>query len=273
MNIDEEGLVRWLHGRYLDERISHDDFEKLFLRVLDTDAFAEWAAAQGAEIKRELRQFGFGKPPIRFLDCFSGSGMFSLGLKEIGWECVGHIESDKDCQKLLEARFPGVPLFGDICETTVAQIREQCGRPDAIVGSPPCQSFSAAGQQKGMYDPRGQLYWQMWRLVRRLRPRFVLIENVPSIRTKGVDWFFLSLRALNYSARAFLVEGQAVGSPQKRDRMWLVATLRDGMRTDLVDPTGDLWRASGDQVGNTFAGIGSEVGGAAGTREREREIG
>jgi len=113
-------------------------------------------------------------PPFGSL--FTGIGGIDLGLERAGWECKWQVEIDEFCQKILAKHWPNVPKFGD-----VRQIKEgQLEHVDLIAGGFPCQPVSTAGKRKGREDERW-LWPEMARIVRMVRPRFVLVENVPGI--------------------------------------------------------------------------------------------
>jgi hypothetical protein len=125
---------------------------------------------------------------MRVLSLFSGIGAHDLGLEWAGFEIVGQVEIDEFCQKILKKHFPKAKRWTDICAVTANDIRRRCGRIDLITGGFPCQDISTAGKQKGLVEgERSGLWREMWRLIRDLRPDWLLLENVPALRTKGGD--------------------------------------------------------------------------------------
>lgn len=158
----------------------------------------------------------------RLLDLFSGIGGFSLAAHATGRiETAGFVEIDPDCQRVLRARFPGVPVFGDIYEVK----GDEFGPVDVVAGGFPCQSFSLAGQRAGISDedPRGDLFWQMLRLIRVLRPRWIIGENVAGI-IPHIDHILDDVEDSGYAARPHIIPACGVGAPHKRERVWIVGT-------------------------------------------------
>ena len=87
---------------------------------------------------------------MKFLDLFSGIGGFSLGLERAGMTCVGHVEIDPFCQKVLRKHWPEVPLIADVKEVQ----GDEFGAVELICGGPPCQPVSLAGKRQGASDDR-----------------------------------------------------------------------------------------------------------------------
>ncbi|HOQ47970.1 MAG TPA: DNA cytosine methyltransferase, partial [Bryobacteraceae bacterium] len=110
-----------------------------------------------------------------------GSVCSGIEAATVAWEPLGFrpawfAEIDPFCSALLSHRYPGVPNLGDFRE-----IRAESGPIDLLVGGTPCPSFSVAGRRGGLADPRGQLAIEFCRLAGRLRPRWVVWENVPGV--------------------------------------------------------------------------------------------
>ncbi len=163
---------------------------------------------------------------IEVLDLFSGIGGFSLGLESTGgFRTIGFCEIEPFPREVLRKHWPGVPIWEDIRELTAESLGGL--QPDAIVGGFPCQDISVAGKGAGLDGARSGLWSEFARLVVELRPRWVIVENVGALRTRGVDRVCSDLEAQGYSVWPLLVGAWAVGAPHKRDRVWIVAH-RDG---------------------------------------------
>ena len=160
--------------------------------------------------------------PIRFLSLFAGVGGFDLGLERASWECAGQVEIDPFCQKVLAKHWPNVWRYGDVRGVTAELVREHCGRIDAIVGGFPCQDISVAGKGEGLGGARSGLYWEIYRLAVALRPTWILLENVPALRTRGGDDVLLSLAEAEYVAWPFVVGADDLGASHRRKRVWIV---------------------------------------------------
>lgn len=163
---------------------------------------------------------------MRVLSLFSGVGAHDLGLEWAGMQIVGQVEIDDYCTKVLEKHWPKVKRWSNITAVSANDIRNRCGRIDLITGGFPCQDISVAGKQKGIIEGnRSSLWWHMWRLIRDLRPDWLLLENVPALRTNGSDRVLLSLEALGYTCEPLVVGAEHLGAPQKRHRVWIVAKM------------------------------------------------
>lgn len=150
---------------------------------------------------------------------FSGIGGFDLGLERAGFQTAWFCEQDEFCQQVLRKHWPGVPIYDDI--TT---LRGQDVEPvDALCGGFPCQDLSYAGKGAGIEGERSGLWSEYARLVGELRPRYVFVENVPALLTRGLGRVLGDLAALGYDAEWDCIPASAVGAPHRRDRIWLVA--------------------------------------------------
>ena len=157
------------------------------------------------------------------LDLFSGIGGFSLGLHWAGYHTAGFCEADPFCQRVLARHWPGVPIYPDIRSLDAAQLRRDGIAPYLICGGFPCQDVSAAGSGAGLDGPRSGLWHEMARLVGVCRPRWIIVENVPALRTRGADRVMGDLAALDYAAWAFVVGAAHAGAPHRRQRLFLLA--------------------------------------------------
>jgi len=158
---------------------------------------------------------------VRHLDLFSGIGGFALAARWVGWETIGFCENDKYCQQVLKKHWPDVPIFDDVRELK----GESIGSVDIITGGYPCQPFSLAGKRRGKEDDR-HLWPEFARLIRELRPRWVLGENVAGHITMGLDEVLADLEGLGYTWEAFVIPACAVDAQHRRDRVWIVADSR-----------------------------------------------
>lgn len=157
------------------------------------------------------------------LDLFSGIGGFSLGLERAGMNTVAFCEIDPFCQRVLRTHWPHTLIFDDITQLTSRRLHhENITNIDLICGGYPCQPFSVAGKQRGESDPR-HLWPQMYRLIREIRPRWIICENVAGHVQLGLDAVLADLDAIGYAATPFIIPACAVGAPHRRDRVWIVA--------------------------------------------------
>lgn len=165
---------------------------------------------------------------LRFVSLFAGIGGIDLGLERAGWTCVGQVENDLACRKVLRHHWPQVWRHVEVGTLQPRHV-PTC---DALVGGFPCQPVSLAGQRKGIQDARW-LWPEFHRLIRGVRSRWVVAENVPGLRTLGADAVLGDLEAAGYTTWACVVGAADVGAPHRRQRVWIV-----GRRQDVADANG-----------------------------------
>lgn len=171
------------------------------------------------------------------VDLFSGAGGLSLGLVNAGFDVVYASDLDPACSLTHARNFPHVPFEqADIGRVAGADILARtglaCGELDLLIGGPPCQGFSIIGQRE-LWDPRNGLFRHFLRIAEELRPRCVVIENVPGLATLSGG------AVLGEIGRAFSEAGYRVecaellaaqyGVPQMRWRMFFI-----GWRDDVA---------------------------------------
>ena len=166
---------------------------------------------------------------LRHLDLFSGIGGFSLGMEATGgFETVAFCEIEEYPRKVLQKHWPYVKRYEDIKELTYERLKADGLLPIHIVtGGYPCQPFSNAGRKRGESDPR-HLWPEMFRVIKELRPTWVVGENVPGHIKLGLDSVLSDLADQGYSARTFSVSASSVGANHKRERIWIVADTLKG---------------------------------------------
>lgn len=196
--------------------------------------------------------------PLTVGSLFSGIGGFELGLERTGgfktvWQC----EIEPFCLKVLEKHWPGVKRFADIKKMGV---EEEIPHVDVVCGGFPCQPVSCAGKRKGKEDTRW-LWPEFCRVVRCVRPEWVLIENVPGLLSADSGRLFAGiLRDLSesgYDAEWNIVSAASVGAPHLRKRLFIVAHAEQqsdrrqihGGEIDRENPERPAGRVSGSGVG------------------------
>ena len=157
------------------------------------------------------------------LDLFSGIGGIGLALEP--WvRTVAYCERDRYAQGVLLSRMRSgdidkAPIWDDV--TTLRA--DMLPRIDIIFGGFPCQDLSVAGRGKGLAGERSGLFFEIIRLVKELSPRFVFLENVPAIRTRGLSEVVNALTEIGYDCRWTCLSAGDVGAPHKRERWFLLA--------------------------------------------------
>lgn len=166
---------------------------------------------------------------MNVLSLFAGIGGMDLGLERAGMSVVGQVEIDPYCQRVLAKHWPEVPRHDDV-RTCVDWWRSE-PRPgvDLVCGGFPCQPVSVAGRQLVQADERW-LWPAMAAVVRALRPRWVLVENVPGLLARGMGDVLGDLAAFGYDTEWDCIPASAVGAPHRRDRVWIVAADASGQR-------------------------------------------
>tara|TARA_Y100000592_G_scaffold5456_1_gene7807 strand:+ start:15629 stop:16573 length:945 start_codon:yes stop_codon:yes gene_type:complete len=163
----------------------------------------------------------------KHLDLFSGIGGFSLGLEATGaFETVAFCDYDQYCQKVLRKHWPWVTIYDDVKELNSERLSANGHTEvDIITGGYPCQPFSIAGRQKGEQDPR-HVWPEMFRLVKELRPTWVIGENVSGHIKLGLDTVLENLESEGYATRAFSISASSIGANHQRERVWILAHSR-----------------------------------------------
>jgi len=154
---------------------------------------------------------------MNFGSLFAGIGGFDLGLERAGMSCKWQVEIDDYATKVLEKHWPDVTRYRDIREVTELE------PVDLICGGFPCQDLSYAGKGAGITGERSGLWKEYARIIRLVRPRFVLVENVPALLGRGMGVVLGDLAACGYDAEWDCIPAAAVGAPHQRDRAWIVA--------------------------------------------------
>lgn len=151
---------------------------------------------------------------------FAGIGGFDLGLERAGFQTAWFCEQDEFCQRVLAKHWPDVPCYSDICELKGSDVEPV----EILCGGFPCTDLSYANRNaEGLAGSQSGLWSEYARLVGELRPRYVLVENVPALLTRGLGRVLGDLAALGYDAEWDCIPASAVGAPHRRDRIWLVA--------------------------------------------------
>ena len=176
-----------------------------------------------------------GETWMRFGSLFSGIGGLDLGLERAGMECAWQVEIDEWCRRVLARHWPDVPRWDDAAtfppdaESDLWRAPWNDGRlapdgqgVDLVVGGFPCQPVSLAGKRRGSDDERW-LWPEFARIVRVLRPRYVLVENVPGLLARGMGDVLGDLAACGYDAEWDCIPAAAVGAPHLRYRVFIVA--------------------------------------------------
>ena len=160
---------------------------------------------------------------LNVLGLFSGIGGFELGFERAGFNIAAMCEIEPYCRAVLKKHWPRVPVYEDVRELTAARLRADGIHVDVITGGFPCQDISLAGKGAGLGGERSGLWFEYRRLIEEIAPRWVVIENVAALRSRGLEIVLGQLAALRYDAEWHCIPASAVGAPHRRDRVWIVA--------------------------------------------------
>lgn len=158
---------------------------------------------------------------MRIGSLFSGIGGLELGLE---WAGVGHVvwqvERDPFARSVLARHWPDADR--SVEDVTIAGAAN-LAPVDLICGGFPCQDISTAGKGAGLAGERSGLWFEYLRIVRELRPRFVVVENVAALLGRGLDTVLGGLAEAGYDAEWFCLRASDVGAPHRRERLFVVA--------------------------------------------------
>ena len=151
-----------------------------------------------------------------------------------GWKPAFFSEIDKFPRAVLKHHYPSVPLHGDFTTINAGDYEPI----DLLVGGTPCQSFSVAGLRKGLADERGNLTLEFIRLAQKLRPRWIVWENVPGVLSqdggRAFGAFLGGLAECGYGFAYRILDAQFFGVPQRRRRVFVVGYFGDWRRAAAV---------------------------------------
>jgi DNA (cytosine-5)-methyltransferase 1 len=185
------------------------------------------------------------------LELFAGIGGLALGLERAGFTVAGQVEINPFCRAVLARHWPEVARHDDV--RTAPAWWAAAPRPviDLVAGGFPCQPFARSGLRLGTADERWGWPW-MADVVRLVRPRYVLVENVAALLddASAFGWLLCDLAALGFDAEWGVLPACAVGAPHARDRLFLVAYAH---RLDGLPRLGDHQDRQGPLLGGDRA--------------------
>lgn len=244
---------------------------------LQTYIDSQYVLFSPESLEQELKESNKSNELVA-LSFFSGAMGLDLGLEKAGISFKLACESDKACQKTIQANRPNLSLIGDIWKYTAEDIRKIAkidGDIDVIVGGPPCQAFSTAGARKGFEDERGNVFLYYIDLLLELRPKYIVIENVRGLLSAPLKhcphkdrvqknaesllnqpggallYILEKLRSGGYNVSFNLYNSANFGVPQIRERVVIICS-RDGGKVPYLTPTNSEDGAFGLPKWNTL---------------------
>ena len=176
---------------------------------------------------------------MKFLELCAGIGGFRQALENLGCECVGWSEIDKHAIKLYSAWYNDNCNFGDVTKINAETLPDF----DLLVGGFPCQAFSIAGKRMGFDDTRGTIFFDFARIMKVKKPKFAIFENVKGLLNhdggKTYETILQTLNELGYDAQWGILNTKFHGLPQNRERVYIVANLRERSSTKILFERGD----------------------------------
>lgn len=173
---------------------------------------------------------------IKFADLFGGIGAFRLGIKKAGINarCVFYSDIDKHAVRTYNRNFGENHKPTDIRKVEARDIPDI----DLLCAGFPCQPFSLSGKRKGFKDSRGTLFFEIARIVEAKKPKIVLLENVKGLLSheKGQTFTFIiqALGKLGYDIQWMVLNSRFFGVPQNRERVFILASLREESRPQIL---------------------------------------
>lgn len=155
------------------------------------------------------------------------TGGFDLAFERAGMTCLWQCEIDPLCRRVLARHWPEVARYEDVRKITGAKL----AAVDAVCGGFPCQDLSIAGRRQGLAGERSGLWYEFYRVLQHLRPRWVVIENVPGLLSSGDDLQNIldSLTQIGYAVDVNVLDSQEFGVAQRRRRVFLVCARLDAL--------------------------------------------
>lgn len=183
------------------------------------------------------------------IDLFSGAGGLHIGFEEAGFEIKLCIDNDSLVERTHKRNFPNIPMINrDICSVPSREIKSYLdnGTVDVIIGGPPCQGFSTIGkrvssdpEKRAKHDPRNELVLTYARIIREIRPKFIVMENVKGILTLQNGAYLQNvltqLHEAGYVAEYKLINMADYGVPEIRERVIIIGN-RVGLPVEFPAP-------------------------------------
>lgn len=188
------------------------------------------------------------------IDVYAGCGGLSEGMRRAGFRVVAAIERDEIPARCYKKNHPETTLIiDDIRKIKISNIKKLlAGRPlHLLAGCPPCQGFSSVrrlNRKKAVRDERNGLILEYFRLIKRLKPLTVMMENVPGLRNYYLfKKMIIELKKMGYFLDYDVVNVEKYGVPQRRKRLVLVGSLLSQIK---VAPSPNIKKTVRDAIGN-----------------------
>ncbi len=154
---------------------------------------------------------------------FAGIGGFELGFESTGkFETKWQVEIEEFQRQVLKKNFPNAVRFNDIKD-----VDSDCLEwVDVVLAGFPCQDISTGGRKDGINGNKSKLFYECIRILREMRPRYVVMENVSALRDRGLDAVLLELAKIGFNARWHTIRAEQLGTQHRRSRIFIVGVNR-----------------------------------------------
>lgn len=171
----------------------------------------------------------------KIVDLFSGAGGFQIGFERQGFEVVLSTDFDSDCETVHKINRPNVPFLRmdihDLSEDIISKYITENEEIDVLIGGPPCQGFSTIGKRissdpvkRNAFDPRNTLFREYIRILKYLKPKFFVMENVQGLLTRDKGRIFEEIKnrftETGYDFNYVILNAADYGVPQIRNRVF-----------------------------------------------------
>ena len=194
------------------------------------------------------------------IEAFAGGGGLAVGLRDAGFRTVAAVELEPYAAATFKANHPDVHVYRqDVRKVSGEELLKLVPGEhlDVFAACPPCQGFSSLTAKWRKEDPRNSLVSEVSRLAGEMRPRAIMMENVPGLANKGkplLDTLVEELESLGYITNCDVLQVADYGVPQRRRRLVLLAGMR--FHIDMPEPTHsktardglELWRTVRDAI-------------------------
>ena len=174
---------------------------------------------------------------MKYIDLFGGIGGFSYGIKQATkgkWKCVWYNDYDKFAVQTYNKNYGGEYGAKDITTVKTTDIPDH----DIICGGFPCQTFSIAGKRKGFEDIRGTMFFEIVRIAKAKRTKYLFLENVKGLlnhnKGKTFTTILQTLEELGYETQWMVLNSKFFGVPQNRERVFIIGNLRGEPKPEIL---------------------------------------
>jgi len=184
------------------------------------------------------------------IDLFCGAGGLSEGFRQAGVKVLVGQDFDEVAGRTFasthrDASFMGGPIQNVSAQDLLNRAGVKRSEVDVLIGGPPCQGYSVYNHQRGVDDPRANLFREYLRIVSGLNPRWLVMENVTGIQSIAdggiVNEIFAGMRNLGYNVKMQILKAEEFGIPQERRRVFFIAT-KENRNIEFPEPTHGVGR-------------------------------